>query len=89
MPASRVLPVASDTSTARRPLRMLGASSTVPAESSSLTMLLTVAGLSPVWVAISTWVIAPHSRSDSSTRSRFDSRRDACEPGASCDEFTA
>ena len=52
-------------------------------------MLLTVAGLSPVWPAISTWVIAPCSRSASSTRRRFASRREACEPGAACDEFTA
>ena len=39
-------------------------------------------GVSPVDPAISTWVIAPCSRSASSTRSRLASRREACEPGA-------
>ena len=84
-----VLPVANETRTARRPLRMLGSSSTAPEVSSSLTMLETVAGLSPVKPAISTCVMAPWSRRASRTRRRLASRRDACEPGAVWDGFTA
>ena len=86
--ATRPCEAATETCTARRPLRMLGDSSTAPAASSSLTRLDTVAALSPVTPAISTWVSAPFSRTASSTRRRFISRRDACEPGAGPVEFT-
>ena len=46
--ATRPCEAATETCTARRPLRMLGDSSTAPAASSSLTRFDTVAALSPV-----------------------------------------
>ena len=66
---------------ARRPDREVTEVLSTPDAASSLTMLETVAGESPVEPASSTWVRCPWCFSDSTMRTRLASRSEVCEPG--------
>ena len=66
---------------ARRPLRDVMDVVSSPAPDSSLTMLETVAGDSPVAPASSTWVRWPWCFRESTMRARLASRSEVCDPG--------